>query len=421
VVSATLDPVDGIIAYLKDPGALPDPNPMFHALRELGPVFSPRPGLHVVTGFSAADELLRSPDFSRADAANDELRLMSAIDDPEDTLAGRTFLGQFSNRDRPDHTRLRRLAAPAFRPSVMAEYRRMAEEVVAEVLDAAFEKGAIDFRRDFAFLIPQRVFSRVMGVPAAHEDLLASWLTQIVNWNQTTRSSDEAWRSWSDAMAALTNYCADLINERRRGKEQNDLLGELIRAAERGEDIRDEDELVATVAVLFIGGLETTTNLLTNSMYLLQSHRDAWDAFVTDPDLAESVIEETLRFAPPTRVNSRKALVATSLAGVPIAGGDTMVVMMAAVNRDPARFEDPDRYDIGRAGPPHMTFGGGVHFCIGAPLARLEAPYTLRVLAENADVTQTAEVDWMPFIRRALASLPVTIRPRAANSARAKR
>ena len=288
--------------------------------------------------------------------------------------------------DPPEHTRLRRVAAPAFTPRRMAAYGENIEKLVGQLVDDARVRGTFDLQTAIAGPLPISVISELLGVPDADYEVFTKYgaaLGSALDGIQSLRHAREA----MTARAQLTEMFERLI-EQRRTDPRDDLLTVL--AQNEGEAIKP-DEMMPLCTLLLVAGFETTVNLIGNAVHQLMLHRDQWDLLVADPSLAGQAIEETLRYDPPIQLTSRVCNEDVEIDGQPIRKGQWIVTVIGGANRDPQAFSDPARFDITRTdNTDHLAFSSGVHYCIGAPLAKLEAEAALRVIAERMPTLRLA-------------------------------
>ncbi|WP_222432332.1 cytochrome P450 [Leekyejoonella antrihumi] len=315
----------------------------------------------------------------------------------------------------PDHTRLRKVAAPAFRPRRMESYRGRVEKRVNVLLDAAEGKESFDLIRDLAAPLPIRIISELLGVPDADEETFIRYGTALGTALDGLKSMRHAHEAFG-AKKGLEVMFTRLLAERER-QPREDMLS--ILAAEKGESIRPE-EILPLCQLLLVAGFETTVNLIGNAVHALLLHRDQWQILVDEPTRAADVVEETLRYDPPIQLTSRVALEetevessATSQGGpVRLSKGNWVVTALGGANRDPDVFARPNTFDITRSdNSDHIAFSSGIHYCLGAPLARIEGEIALRVLAERMpDLRISGKV---PMCRsntiRGVRALPVSV------------
>ena len=301
---------------------------------------------------------------------------------PADALPVPTARDQFDlsllDRNPPEHTRLRRLAAPAFGPRRIAAYRPLIESTVDRLLDDAERRGRFDLQSTFSAPLPIAVITELLGVPDADAEALSRHGATIGSALGGITSLRHAARLFA-ANQALERLMTGVFELRRR-EPGDDVVSALLAA---GYEIAPE-ELRSLCVLLLVAGFETTVNLLGNAVLALLDHPEQWEALRADPSLAEAAVEETLRFDPPVQRTVRVALDDLDLDGYPVRKDQFVVTLIGAANRDPNVYDEPDRFDILRASPAeHLAFSGGIHYCVGAPLARLEATIALQSLVER--------------------------------------
>ncbi|PYO24055.1 MAG: cytochrome P450 [Candidatus Rokuibacteriota bacterium] len=314
-------------------------------------------------------------------------------------------------RDPPDHTRLRALVSKAFTPRVVEEMRGRIQEIVDALLDRAQDVGRMDVIADLAYPLPLIVICEMLGVPTENRDLFRRWSVDIARSLDAIAlpTEPEVIERGTAARHALADYFRGLIAERRR-RPKADLLSDLIAAEEQGDKLT-EGELMATVLLLFVAGHETTVNLIGNGMLALLRHPAELRALRADPGLIGSAVEELLRYDGPVQRTGRMPNTDVALGGRTIRKGALVLGLIGAANRDPAHFPDPDRLDITRGDNRHLAFGWGIHFCLGAPLARLEAQIAILALVRRLPrlALATARLEWRrASTLRGLTALPVT-------------
>jgi cytochrome P450 len=349
-----------------------DPYPIYEQLRSQGPFVVTPMGNLATVDHALCKEVLRSRRFGVQPEGQDP---------PHD------FDLSFLDRNPPDHTRLRRLVAPAFSPRRMAGFGGAVEKTVTGLLDDAAAAGEFDLVAALASPLPIAVITDLLGIPDADGDAFTRYGMALGSALSGLRSLRHA----QQVMAAnrdLEALFEDLF-QRRRVHPEDDLISALV-AAEADEVVRPA-ELVPLCGLLLIAGFETTVNLIGNAVNALLDHPDQWALLVADPDLAGAAVQETLRFDPPVQRTARASWDDVELAGQPVRREQWVNVLIGGANRDPVVFDDPDVFDITRTdGADHLAFSSGIHHCVGRPLAELEATVTLRLLAER-----------MPTLRRA--------------------
>jgi cytochrome P450 len=282
--------------------------------------------------------------------------------------------------DPPDHTRLRDLVRLAFTPRVVEGLRGRVEKLVRELLDSV-HADQFDLVAVLAFPLPLMVISALLGVPAADRDRILVWSHEINGLQATGSAASERARLASRSMVEIEEYFRELCAE-RRAEPRDDLISTML-AAQQDSDRLTEAEMINMCVTFLIAGHETTKLLLGSAVQTLFTHPDQLEALMHDPGLYPPAIEEVMRYESPIQRGWRLMADDAVIDGHQIHAGQLVFMMFGAANRDPTRFDDPDRFDISRASNRHLAFGFGVHFCIGAPLARLEAPIALKLLFER--------------------------------------
>jgi cytochrome P450 len=367
---------------LLAPEVVWDPYTYFARLREIDPVhWNERWGGWLVTRYDDVVRAFRDPERLSSDRMAHFVRELSPYDQERLSILIRYFSRWLVFTDPPYHTRVRMLVNKAFTPTSVERLRPRVREIVHELVDRVEGKGRMAFIREFAFHLPVIVISEYMGVPSEDRE-------QVKEWSDETsriffiRADDPERRERSQAgLIKLLEYFEPLIHDRRRNP-RDDLISALVQAEERG-DLLSHDELLATCTVLLFAGHETTTNLLANGLLALLQHRDQWDLLRQNPTLVRSAVEELLRYDGPVKATFRWAKVDVEMEGKTIRAGDRMLLVLASANRDPAKFTNPDDLDITRNPNPHVAFGHGIHICLGAPLARVEAQEAFGALVER--------------------------------------
>jgi cytochrome P450 PksS len=311
--------------------------------------------------------------------------------------------------DPPDHTRLRALVQKAFKPSLVERLRPRIEQLTEQLLNDAKKSNSIDLIKQFALPIPAIIIAEMLGVPVADRHKFHRWSKSMMNTSaarfRMLRALPTAW--------LFTRYLRQLINAKRAAPE-DDLLSGLV-LAEEGGDKLNENELVAMIFLLLIAGHETTVNLIGNGTLALVEHPDQMVRLRSDPSLMKSAVEELLRFTSPVETaTERYAKQDVTIAGVSIPRGSLVLAAIASANRDEKHFPNPDQLDIAREPNKHLSFGLGPHYCLGAPLARLEAQIALTSLLERTSAIRLSvppgKIRWRRgLILRGLESLPLQV------------
>jgi cytochrome P450 len=311
------------------------------------------------------------------------------------------------NRDGDDHRRLRRLVTKAFTPKRVEELRPRIQAIADGLIDAVEPRGAMDLSADYAFPLPITVIAELLGVPADDQDRFKEWSDAIIS----PALAPEDMERFFEQMGEFVGYLTDFF-EQRRAAPTDDLVSALL-AARDESDALSEQELFGTVVLLIVAGHETTVGLIGNAVLNLLERPDQLALLRADPTLIPGAVEEILRFEGPVeRSLNRWAATDVELGGQSIHKGDLVIPILAAAGRDPARFPEPDRLDVTRKDTRHLSFGRGSHYCLGAPLARLEAEIALETLFRRLPELRLAvpreQLEWRPTpgFRRVVA-LPV--------------
>jgi cytochrome P450 len=394
---------------LLDPANRANPYPVYEQFRDRGPMQLPGANLTVFSGFRDCDEALRLPS--------------SSVDRLKSTVAQRMLADGVNVRpqgppmflflDPPDHTRLRKLVSKAFVPKVVNELQPDIAELVDGLLDRIAEQGRFDVIGDLAYPLPVAVICRLLGVPLEDEPRFSrasGLLAQALDpFFMITGTPSEGMQERLRAREWLREYLHDLIGQ-RRAQPGDDLMSRLIAVEESGDQLA-EDEIVSTCSLLLIAGHETTVNLIANAILAMLRHPAQWAALGADAERAPAVIEETLRYDPPVQLVARIAADDMTIGDATVAKGDTMLLLLAAAQHDLAEFERPETFDPDRKAFRHLAFGRGLHYCLGAPLARLEAAVALSaVTARFPDARLDGEPVYKPNVTlRGLSTLSVVV------------
>lgn len=375
---STVEPDALLLELIATPEGRADPYPRYAALRERAPVHRSAFGIWTLTDYEDCQLLLRHPgvgkDFS---SAMNSLGLSDADREAQDRF--RNDRSNMLVTDPPDHTRLRGLVTRAFTPRTVEKLRPRIVALVDELLDG-FDPGETEVMDALAFPLPVTVIGDMLGVPAEDRPLLRP-LVRSVTAILELAVSPEALAEAADADAKLGAYFAGLVAD-RRAHPRDDLLTKLIEAEDKGDQLT-EHELISTVILLFAAGFETTTHLIGNGLLALLRNPAELARLRADRSLVRSGVEELLRYDSPVQIAARTTYEELLVGGQTIPAGNLVLAMLGAANRDPARFRDPERLDVGRDEGAPMSFGGGIHFCLGAALARLEGQIVLDRLLDR--------------------------------------
>lgn len=363
-----------LMAAALSPLGRANPYPLYRRLQDLGPVKIPT--IWIITRYDDASALLRHPSVSSEN---------------HNPWFDRFFAGEVEGlrqtilfRDPPDHTRLRTLVGKAFTVRGVENLRPRIQEVADGLVDAVAHRGEMDLLADFTYPLPTTVICEWLGIPAADHQHFSGWMRDLAdrfNADPTMLVRRAKVRKGQAAQASFGAYLEQLIAE-RRAHPRDDFLSTLIAVEEDGDQL-NTDELGAMAAILLIGGHETVANLTANGMLALLRHPEQMDRLRGDPSLAKSAVEELLRYDTPAQMAVRTALEDIDVGGTTIPAGDLILVVMGAANRDPRHFADPDQLDITRKPNAHLGFIAGIHYCVGAPLARLEAQIAITTLTQR--------------------------------------
>jgi len=353
--------------HLLDPEILANPYPLFRRLREEDPVHWD-PYLHtwVVTRYADVLEVLHT--FSAQRTHTPEK--LDAMGLSKMAPVAKLMVRQMLFMDPPSHTRLRRLASYAFSPGRVEVLRVHIREIVGRLLDAVQTKHNMDVIADLAEPLPSIVTAEMLGVPVEDKDRLKAWSASFAEMLGNFQHNPEHAQRMLRTVQEMTTYFHDAIRK-QRDKPREGLVHSLMTTEIDGDHLTD-DEVVATCIVTMVGGLETTTNLIGNGVLSLLRNREQMDRLQADLTLIPSAVEEMLRYESPSQHTGRLAPSNRELGGKLIRTGQAVMAAMAAANRDPERFPDPDRFDIARQDNRHLAFGYAAHFCFGAALARVE-------------------------------------------------
>lgn len=384
-----------------------DPHPTFAAMRRDAPIHRQagvdgRTAIWFVTRHADVDAMLRDARFVR-----DPASALPPERVPEPSPLDRALGEHMLNKDGADHARLRALVSQAFTPRRVAELRPRVEAIARALVDGIADRGAADLIAAFAYPLPTIVILEMLGVPLVDRDRFRAWGAALVEVPRTAEDAERAVAQLTEFVAYVRALCAE-----RRAAPQDDLLSALVGAEAEGDHL-SETELISTLVLLIVAGHETTVNLIANAVLALAREPAKRDALAADPTRMPAAVEEFLRYdGPVERTFHRWVAEDVEWEGHRLAKGDPVIFVIASANRDAARFERPDELDLDRAPKGHLAFGKGMHYCLGAPLARLEAEVALNALLARLPNLRLAVPDadlryrFAPMFR-ALEALPV--------------
>ncbi|MEQ8676191.1 MAG: cytochrome P450 [Aggregatilineales bacterium] len=389
-----------------------NPYPVYQQLREESPVYwSEAWGAWVITRYDDVMEVLRDNErFSSAGRVSYLLRQL-----PDEALKQVAALERhydigLAHSDPPDHTRLRALLNRVFTPRMVEARRSRVADVANALIDKVMANGQMDIINDLAYPLPATIIAEMIGAPKEDIALFRDWAVAINRlFEKGGRISETSATAAQDSLHIMKDYITRLV-EIRRNDPQDDIISRLA-TAEHEADKLTIAELVSTAVTFFVAGHETTTNLIGNGMLALLQHPDQMRLLRENPALINGAVEEMLRYEPSVPRGWRIVKQNVTLRGQHIPQGALIFPILAAANRDPAQFPDPDRFDIQREGNKHIAFGYGIHFCLGAPLARLEGAVVINTILQRLpEITLVTDtLNWRHDIAiRSLDALPVT-------------
>lgn len=407
VTSPTLD--GHLLQVLITPEGQADPYPYYALMREEARVYRTSFGPYCVNGYAECQAVLRDPRLGRGVGIEDTS--MDIFGNADSRRSEFFDVGQHNMlmADPPDHTRLRRLVSRSFTPRQVDRLRPAIHALVDTLLDELVRRGEVEFMSEFALPLPMAVIGELVGVPAADRAGLQPKVRAAARGIEPVLTEAEI-DAAIDAVADLGAYFEAFLAERRR-EPRDDLMSALADAGENDERLTD-DEIISTAILLFSAGFETTTNLLGNGLLALLGHPDQLADWRAHPEIASSAVEELLRFDSPVQFNLRAALEPAELAGQPLERGDRIVVLQGAANRDPEEFDRPEDLDLRRTPNTPLSFGWGIHHCIGAALARLEGEIAFNALLARMESIELCDErpQWRPgFTLRGLQSFPLRL------------
>jgi cytochrome P450 len=397
-MTSAIAPVESPIPILDvlHPDFVANPVPMIdRMLREQPIAFDPRLGGWLLGSYSDTMALQRDPRLH-----SNRVGYISAALPPELRAMIMPLSDWYEQwlpmKDPPEHTRLRRLAAPAFQPRNLTRLERRVEEVVDQLLDRVMAAREMEVSRDFAFPVPRTIIGAMIGIPDEDIDGLMPWTHDLMDLLGGALNTAERIAHARRSHDEMTAYYRELIEDRRRRPVEGEILSSLVQAHEAGDRL-SMDELVSMIALLTVGGYETTAQLITNGTLLLLQNPEQLALLRSNPALVPSAVEEMLRLEPSPSFNTRTVREPFEYKGHRFEPGQILYFVVLAANRDPARFPDPHRFDITRTDNAHVTFGFGIHTCLGAALARMEARIAFQRLIARLPGLSLPE---QPIVRR---------------------
>jgi cytochrome P450 len=398
-----------------DPAWVEEPYGVYAKLREESPVHRSPLGFWVFTRHADCLAMLRDRRASTDGRNIDESQLPTMRD--RDLIEGNAMSGMllelapFLFRDPPDHTRLRGLVQKAFTPRGIGGLEARVHQICEQLLDTAFERGEMDLVADYAYPLPVQIIIEMLGVPPEDHECFRGWSNALARGlDPDFLLPPEAVTERLSGILSFVQYFAGLISERRENPG-DDLISGLIQA-EEGGDVLTQGELIATCVLLLVAGHETTVNLISGGALALMEHPDELARFRDDQSLVRSGVEEMMRYVCPVQLTGRVALEDFEIGGVEVKKGEFSMLLVGSANRDPEAFESPEIFDVGRVDNPHLGFGFGIHHCLGAPLARLEAQVALHSLVTRARRLEREESELVykqNVVLRGLERLPVDL------------
>lgn len=415
--AAEHDPDELINAIVNTAEGQADPYPRYAALRAVAPVFRTQArGVVVVSRYADSASCLRDNRFGKGPTGVGQLFPAPGAEVAPPELSDLVTTGSMVFLDPPEHTRVRRFVSRSFTSRSVEQLRPYVERVTDRLLDELEERGTIDLVHDFAFRIPVDVIGELVGVPPEDRPLVHEWIQAAIAVFDPL-ATPEAMEEAAPAARDLAHYFSGLVRRKRR-TPGDDLISRLL-AEREGDDRMSRSELVATMALLFGAGFESTAYLISTGVATLLQRPDQLAGLVADPARWPVAVEEALRYEAVFQVALRRALEPVELGGFAIDPGDWVLVLVGSANRDPDGFTDPDlfdghRYDSGRDGAgttnPHLAFSSGAHHCLGAPLARIEAAVAFERLFRRFPHLHTtgAEPVWRSIPFRQIDGLQVS-------------
>lgn len=404
---------DELLTTILTPGPLHDPYPAYRALRELAPVHHANAaGIWCLTRYEDTKVILHDRRFGRGrDRRGGGLASLTGGADVQSRERLRVMADTMLFADPPEHGRLRGLVSRAFTPKRIEALRPALERLIEPLLDEIADNGTVDLLDRLAFPYPVAVIGELLGVPAEDRPGFRTLVRDSTAFIEAAPTEDQLDQA-EMALATMTTYFEELVAQRARSP-RDDLISAMVAVSAGGDELT-RDEIVSTAILLFGAGFETTTNLIGNGVFTLLRNPEQLARLRADPTLLTGAVEEVLRYESPVQLNARTALRDADVCGQPVSEGTVVVTFLGAANRDPERFEDPDSFDITRPDVQPLSFGWGIHRCLGAQLARVEGEVAFGRLLERFDRIELAgSPSWRPSLTlRGLADLPVRVHTR---------
>jgi cytochrome P450 len=383
----------------REPAIKDDPYPALNRLRETAPVHLAPPGYYRVSRYADVTRMLK-------EVKSGVRTTQGKLPFTDESAFQRTFMLQ---RDPPDHTRLRRLVSRAFSVPAINKMQTEIEVVVRRLVDAIEKKSEMDVIADLALPLPSEMICKMMGVPLADREKFTVWTAQATHGLLGDLAEPDVQARFLAAAISLADYFDRLI-KKREDDAGDDIVSTLVRAEADGDKLT-EQELLTQLIGLLIAGFETTIGLIGNGVRQLLLHGEELEKLRKRPELIERAVEECLRFDGPILATRRVLHEDIVIGGLSIPKDSQVDILLAAAHRDPSVFHDPDRFNVERDPNPHFAFGGGIHYCLGAQLARVEARAAIGALVQRLPRLRllSTKVEWGASIFRVPARLPVAI------------
>lgn len=401
----------GVSWYPLDPAFIANPYPKYRQLRERDPYHRSRlTGMLVVSRYEDVDAILRDHrQFLNGEREWNSERLVNSS-------IRRELTPSLLSLDPPDHTRLRGLVNRAFTPREMAKMEDHVRETAHALLDEVGDDSEFDLMSNLATLLPMVVIAEMIGVPTEDRERFKRWSDRFARVLEPNLTEEEG-RLVLQTADEFQDYFAPIIEERRR-EPTEDLVSRLALAEEEGQKLSTEETQV-TLRLLLVAGNETTTNLIGNGLRALLQHPEQLQLLREQPELIPTAIEELLRYDPPVQLDGRYVAEDVEIGGKAVERGSRVALLIGGANRDPEQFSDPETLDVTREGAVNISFGRGIHHCLGAPLARLEGRIAFEVLLERFDDIQfgSREPVYKPnIVLRGLREFDIRVRHRTGRS-----